>query len=489
MSQSVVALPQSVVDDGGIGTIAWVDPQNVEVDDDSYAGIGVQDGTSHYLKASNFNFNLPSNAVIEGITVIIKRNTNASTLDNHVVDNVVSLMKAGVVQSDNEAEVDYWPYSISIPKYGSKTSLWGETWNPSDINNTGFGVVFSANITNNYLTLVSVFYIKVQIDYSTPPIASFTVSDNNPPFNRKIQFTDSSTGEPTSWFWDFGDGETSSEQNPTHSFSSVDSYNVTLTATNALGSSETSSSIVTREYKIDRSKLDFYSEDSIDQIIGITSGTISVAAPSASDGYKTASQSFAHQFGDSAYFRGVFSVDGGTTWNDFGSQTPDTSGTYPVFQTCDCNAYVDSTNLVVTATSYYNNVSGKGKSYTVNYKVFLLAKNSMSSPITPISVSPNFLLTSEYNYQKIAFRGSIPLSVSSGSTGSVSVTHGLGYIPKVRAWWFDSASPNTCRPLSSGFIYDPQVRIDTNKVTFYVDASYFVDPSVSGTIQYRIYYD
>jgi PKD repeat protein len=51
-----------------------------------------------------------------------------------------------------------------------------------------------------------------------------------------VQFTDSSTGSPTSWSWDFGDGGTSNAQNPSHTYASAGVYDVTLTATNASGS-------------------------------------------------------------------------------------------------------------------------------------------------------------------------------------------------------------------------------------------------------------
>jgi PKD repeat protein len=48
-----------------------------------------------------------------------------------------------------------------------------------------------------------------------------------------VQFTDLSTNAPTSWLWDFGDGSTSTLQNPAHTYTIArGSYNVNLTATN-----------------------------------------------------------------------------------------------------------------------------------------------------------------------------------------------------------------------------------------------------------------
>lgn len=52
-----------------------------------------------------------------------------------------------------------------------------------------------------------------------------------------VLFTDLSTNNPTSWLWDFGDGSTSTEQNPQHEYADVGSWTVTLTATNEGGSS------------------------------------------------------------------------------------------------------------------------------------------------------------------------------------------------------------------------------------------------------------
>ena len=52
-----------------------------------------------------------------------------------------------------------------------------------------------------------------------------------------VQFTDLSSGNPTAWLWDFGDGTaTSNLQNPVHSYTDEGRYSVTLTATNGDGS-------------------------------------------------------------------------------------------------------------------------------------------------------------------------------------------------------------------------------------------------------------
>jgi len=54
---------------------------------------------------------------------------------------------------------------------------------------------------------------------------------------QSVTFTDTSTGGPTFWAWNFGDGQTSSVQTPTHVYSAAGTYTVTLTASSNAGSS------------------------------------------------------------------------------------------------------------------------------------------------------------------------------------------------------------------------------------------------------------
>jgi PKD repeat protein len=82
----------------------------------------------------------------------------------------------------------------------------------------------------------AVFVFDVCCGASTAPTASFTSSAAaSPP--RTIQFTDTSTGGPTAWAWNFGDGSTATTKNPTHTYAAAGDYTVTLVASNAAGSS------------------------------------------------------------------------------------------------------------------------------------------------------------------------------------------------------------------------------------------------------------
>ncbi len=74
------------------------------------------------------------------------------------------------------------------------------------------------------------------IGASNLPSAVFTASPSGP---LQIVFTDLSTGNVTGWAWDFGDGATSSEQNPVHVYAAVGIYPVSLTVSGPDGSDST----------------------------------------------------------------------------------------------------------------------------------------------------------------------------------------------------------------------------------------------------------
>jgi hypothetical protein len=78
-----------------------------------------------------------------------------------------------------------------------------------------------------------------EVGIQRPPSASFTTAITG----NTVAFTDTSTGSPTSWHWDFGDGNTSTQQNPVHTYASGN-YLVVLTVKNAVGESVANDTVV-----------------------------------------------------------------------------------------------------------------------------------------------------------------------------------------------------------------------------------------------------
>ncbi|MBN8577240.1 MAG: PKD domain-containing protein [Cytophagales bacterium] len=79
--------------------------------------------------------------------------------------------------------------------------------------------------------VASVLFLAGCSDDPEPPTASFTYVANG----REVQFT-STSKNASSFNWTFGDGSTSTEQNPTHTYASFGNYTVTLSVTGSGGS-------------------------------------------------------------------------------------------------------------------------------------------------------------------------------------------------------------------------------------------------------------
>ena len=77
---------------------------------------------------------------------------------------------------------------------------------------------------------------KVWLNQNPAPQANFTVNPPSGPAPLTVVFTDTSTGPATSWFWDFGDGNSSDQTSPTHTYTETGVYSVSLTVSNSSGS-------------------------------------------------------------------------------------------------------------------------------------------------------------------------------------------------------------------------------------------------------------
>jgi beta propeller repeat protein len=114
---------------------------------------------------------------------------------------------------------------------GSNSSL----QNPAHtyLNNISHDV--SLTVGNPYCRNITIKTNNVVIG---KPVTDFSASLTSDIVPATISFTDQSSGSPTSWLWDFGDGASSTVQNDTHTYSAIGTYSVSLTATNAFGSSQ-----------------------------------------------------------------------------------------------------------------------------------------------------------------------------------------------------------------------------------------------------------
>jgi PKD repeat protein len=80
--------------------------------------------------------------------------------------------------------------------------------------------------------------IKTQfIVVGDKPVLNFSVNDSTGCVPVNVQFTDQSAEQLVKWEWDFGDGQTSSLQSPSHTYTIGGEFTVTLKAENSNGCS------------------------------------------------------------------------------------------------------------------------------------------------------------------------------------------------------------------------------------------------------------
>ena len=90
--------------------------------------------------------------------------------------------------------------------------------------------ITNSRTKNQYITVINI------------PRSDFVADKTRGGAPLTVNFVDKSLGEPTSWNWDFGDGATSIEKNPAHTYNSLGSYTVALTASNSNGKDTTAKS-------------------------------------------------------------------------------------------------------------------------------------------------------------------------------------------------------------------------------------------------------
>ena len=118
-----------------------------------------------------------------------------------------------LVASDG-AYYDYFGASVSI---SSNVALVGADRNDDKGNQSGSAYVYTLGVQSEL-------------------IADFSAIPTSGPAPLIVSFSDQSMGTVSSWNWNFGDGATSNEQNPSHTYNDSGNYTVTLAVTGPEGS-------------------------------------------------------------------------------------------------------------------------------------------------------------------------------------------------------------------------------------------------------------
>ncbi|MCX6666611.1 MAG: DUF2341 domain-containing protein, partial [Euryarchaeota archaeon] len=227
------------------GWVHWYGPTGLPTEDSSIfdARKGSGGGFVIYLKASGAveffliksdnslqvirsNTVLPANAGWAHITGVFDQTTQTLRLYINGVEDSASPVVASA------------PYSQTTLTASIGNNRWApgdHQWSPLN------GKLDELCIYNRALSPLEIHYLYEQYASNQPPIANFNYTPQNPTTLDIISFTDISNdpdGTIVSWDWDFGNGNPSALQNPTHQYSIAETYSVTLTVSDDDGATD-----------------------------------------------------------------------------------------------------------------------------------------------------------------------------------------------------------------------------------------------------------
>lgn len=217
----------------------------------------------------------------------------------------------------------------------------------------------------------------------------------------------------------------------------------------------------------------------MDQIIAIVTGSFSVGAgvddgfgnitvTSATDDKPVPSADFYH-------IKGIWSSDGGTSWQEFGNSVIYGSHANGL-KTLDVST--DSTLLAGVASLGIIADNSDTGGHSIIYKALLLARADQDD--VPVGSLVQLLrYSSQNNYMKIHSEGVVDLD----PTNPVVVAHSLGYVPNVNVWYkqtFTSVGDPADGTIDM-FQGDADVVVDATTITF-------GNKGFAGLLEYKAYY-
>ncbi len=152
------------------GTIAWTSPGNAASLNGVYAQATLTpfkvDELSQNLRAVGFNFNIPTNATINGIVVEFEEVSAGG--EDAVRDNSIKIVKGGTPTGTDQSAGLAWSIDEGYVTFGSSTNLWGTTWTPADINAANFGVQIQIANMGAAVPTGKIDHIRITVKFTTP---------------------------------------------------------------------------------------------------------------------------------------------------------------------------------------------------------------------------------------------------------------------------------------------------------------------------------
>ena len=180
------------------------------------------------MKTEGNNSTISNNSFWKNYYGIIAYGSNNKIVHNNFVYNVKNAEDKGnnIWNYSYPSGGNYWD------DYAGKDERSGEKQNESGSDGIGDEPYVIDNLIDHYPFMLPLNDSAKMPNI--PPVANFTFYPDNPYSHNTIIFMDRSDDlngkmDIISWHWDFGDGNTSNQQNPEHNYSTPGVYNVTLT--------------------------------------------------------------------------------------------------------------------------------------------------------------------------------------------------------------------------------------------------------------------
>lgn len=235
---------------GSNADLAWSDNANNETSQSVYLALG----SGAFSKIGDLAANAESARISSLGTgtyrayLVANNSAGSSAPSNSVTFSVAGAPVAAFTVSPGSGTAGVTTFTFTDQSSGSVTSrLWS----------FGDGEMSTAAAPSHLYALSGLYTVTLTVSGaggSSSTTRSVTVSGSlnalfgwspsNPTTSDTIEFTDQSGGAPTGWSWAFGDGTTSSAQNPLKNYAAPGTYNVTLTVSRNGGSASTTRALV-----------------------------------------------------------------------------------------------------------------------------------------------------------------------------------------------------------------------------------------------------
>jgi PKD repeat protein len=187
-----------------------------------------------YQKAGKFTVRL---------TITNGAGSDTLTRENYITVNPENPPKAQFTAYPRQGREPLTVIFLDLSRGSPSSRLWdfGDGFTSTDrfpihtYENSGkYAVKLTVSNSGGSDTLTRENYITVMA--ARPPKAQFTAAPREGTVPLTVTFRDISRGSPSSRLWDFGDGTSSTETGPVHTYTAAGKYTVTLTVTNDAGS-------------------------------------------------------------------------------------------------------------------------------------------------------------------------------------------------------------------------------------------------------------